>query len=439
MLLSIVSFFLVLSLLVVIHEFGHYIVAKLAGIGVERFSIGFPPRLFGIQIGETDYCISGTPFGGYVKLTGQDDFDREEEYVPDPRDYRGKSTPVKIAVLIAGSLMNLLTAVFIFLVLFYVHGVPETTTKIGGVSEGTLAAEMGLKVGDEVVRVQDGAIERLEELLLPLYTDKEVAVTLKDENGLRTVVAPRMLEQQEDFGIVPYYEAKIETVLDESPAEKAGFLSGDVILEIDGEPIHGWYHMSTIVQAHPEQEMVFTLLRDGARVNPPVLIEKSTEEQEDGTRKTVGRIGVSLAVSTRKVGLYESSELAVKNTVFLASHMLDFLGKLITGRTSAKLLGGPVMIAQMAGESAKSGFANLMGFTAFISINLGVLNLLPVPVLDGGHIFILLSEAIIRRKLSLRVRMAIQQAGSLALLLLMLYITFNDVMRFETVAKLFGH
>ena len=119
--------------------------------------------------------------------------------------------------------------------------------------------------------------------------------------------------------------------------------------------------------------------------------------------------------------------------------MLDFLGKLITGRTSAKLLGGPVMIAQMAGESAKSGFANLMGFTAFISINLGVLNLLPFPVLDGGHIFILLSEAIIRRKLSLRVRMAIQQAGSLALLLLMLYITFNDVMRVETVAKLFGH
>ena len=196
MLLTIVSFFFVLSLLVLVHEFGHYIVAKLAGIGVERFSIGYPPRLFGIQIGDTDYCISGTPFGGYVKLTGQEDFGREEEYVPDPRDYRGKSTPVKIAVLVAGSLMNLLTAVFIFLVLFYIHGAPETTTKIGGVSEGTLAAEMGLKVGDEVVSVQDGAIDRLEELLLPLYTDREVTVTLKDENGVRTVVAPHMLEQQ---------------------------------------------------------------------------------------------------------------------------------------------------------------------------------------------------------------------------------------------------
>ena len=141
---------------------------------------------------------------------------------------------------------------------------------------------------------------------------------------------------------------------------------------------------------------------------------------------------------TRKVGLIESSKLAVQYTFSLAGVMLDFFGKLITGRISAKLLGGPVMIAQMAGETAKTGFSSLMGFTAFISINLGVLNLLPFPVLDGGHILILLIESITRRKLSVKIKMRLQQAGSLVLLSLMLYITFNDFMRFDAISKLFG-
>ena len=196
--------------------------------------------------------------------------------------------------------------------------------------------------------------------------------------------------------------------------------------------------MSSIVRSNPDREMIFTLQRNESIIILPVLIGHITEDLPDGTGKTVGRIGVSSMEATRKVGLIESSQLAIQNTVFLAGLMLDFFGKLITGRMSAKLLGGPVMIAQMAGETAKTGFASLMGFTAFISINLGVLNLLPFPVLDGGHILILLIESVIRRKLSVNMKMRLQQAGSLVLLSLMLYITFNDFMRFETIAKIFG-
>jgi regulator of sigma E protease len=142
--------------------------------------------------------------------------------------------------------------------------------------------------------------------------------------------------------------------------------------------------------------------------------------------------------SNRDVGFIESAVLSVENTVYLARLMLDFFAKLVTGRMSAKLIGGPVMIAQMAGETAKTGFASLMSFTAFISINLGVLNLMPFPVLDGGHIFILVVEGIIRRKVSEKFKLRLQQAGSLVLLTLMLYITFNDFMRFDAIAKLFG-
>lgn len=436
--ITIIAFFFVLSLLVIVHELGHYTIAKLGGISVHRFSIGFPPRLFGIKIGETDYCISAIPFGGYVKLAGQEDFDKEEDYDYNPKDYRGKSTPLKIAVLVAGSLMNIFAAVVIFALLFFFNGVPESTNVIGDVEPGTLAYEMGLRVGDEVVKVQGKEVKRFDDILLPLYMDDNVTITVKTLEQEHTLTAPRKLEQNDDFGASPFYEAIVDNVLSEGPAEKAGFLPGDVISKIEDEDIYGWHHMSRIVRANPDREKVFTLLRDGAEIDIPVLIGHVAQDMPDGTRKTVGRIGVSLHVPTREVGLIESSLLAVKNTVFLATHMLDFLGKLITGRISSKLLGGPVMIAQMAGESAKSGVANLMAFTAFISINLGILNLMPFPVLDGGHIFILLSEAIIRRKLPVKVRFAIQQTGMLLLLSLMLYITFNDIMRFETIAKLFG-
>ena len=436
--ITIIAFFFVLSLLVIVHELGHYVVAKLGGIGVERFSVGLPPRLFGIKFGETDYCISAIPFGGYVKLTGQDDFGKEEEYDLGPKDYRGKSSPVKIAVLIAGSLMNIVTAVIIFVFLFVINGVPESSNTIGYVEEGTLADEMGLRAGDEIINVLGKKVERIEDILLPLFTEDTVTITVSNLNQVRTLTASRKLEHNEDFGILPYVEARIGSILSGSPAEKAGFLPDDVIEAINDERVSGWYNMSKIVRVNPDTEMVFTVLRNDTEITLPVLIGRITEDTPDGTRESVGRIGVTLKALTRKVGFIESTQLAVKYTVYLITHMLDFFGKLFTGRMSAKLLGGPIMIAQMAGESARSGFSNLMAFTALISINLGVLNLLPFPVLDGGHIFILLLEAVIRRKMSMKVRMAVQQIGTFVLLLLMLYITFNDIMRFDTISKLFG-
>ncbi len=435
---TIIAFFFVLSVLVIIHEFGHYAVAKLGGIGVERFSVGYPPRLFGIQIGETDYCVSAIPFGGYVKLTGQEDFGKEEDNDLGPRDYRGKPVALKIAVLVAGSLMNIVAAVVIFIFLFVINGIPESSKIIGFVEPGSLAEKMGLRNGDEIVSVQGNEIERMEEILLPLFTEDSVTITVSNLEQVRTLTASRRLEQGEDFGVLPYIDAIVGTVLSGSPAEKAGFQPYDIISSINGEHVNGWYHMSKIVRANPDNEMTFTLTRDVTEITVPVVIGRVTEDKTDGTSEAVGRIGVTLHVSTRKVGVIESSQLAVKNTAYMITHMLDFFGKLFTGRMSAKLLGGPVMIAQMAGESAKSGISNLMAFTAFISINLGVLNLMPFPVLDGGHIFILLIETVVRRKVSLKVKMALQQVGSLVLLLLMLYITFNDIMRFDAISKFFG-
>ena len=182
--LTIISFLFVLSLLVVVHELGHFTTAKLFGIGVERFSVGLPPKLFGKKIGETEYVVSAIPFGGYVKLTGQDDFAvMEEDTSSDPRDYRSKSAPVRIAVLVAGSLMNLAAAVVIFFILFMHEGIPETSAKVGAVQPGTVAEKLGLAPGDMFTAVNGKEVKRMEDVLLPLYTDKKTTLTVTGTSG----------------------------------------------------------------------------------------------------------------------------------------------------------------------------------------------------------------------------------------------------------------
>ena len=196
--------------------------------------------------------------------------------------------------------------------------------------------------------------------------------------------------------------------------------------------------MTEIIERNPGNPMVFTVMRGGATVDLPVTAGSEEEPQPDGSVKTVGKVGLAIRFQSKDAGFAESVSLATKRTVYVAGQTLSFFGKLVTGRMSPKLMGGPVLIAQVAGESAKSGWATLFGFTAFISINLGVLNLLPFPVLDGGHIAILFIESVSRRKISAKVRMAIQQTGSIVLLILMIYITFNDLLRFDTISKMFG-
>jgi regulator of sigma E protease len=435
---TLIAFLFVLSFLVFVHELGHFTIAKISGIGVERFSIGLPPKLFGIKIGETDYCISAIPFGGYVKLIGQDDFSQEEdETSPGPRDYRGKSTPVKMAVLAAGSFMNLFTGLVIFFLLFAFTGVPMSSTKIGSIEPDSIAAKAGFERGDIIETTNSKKVKKLEDALLPLYTNNRTVFTVKNPRGeITRIEVNQKLRGDEDFGVVPYYKAIVGKVIEGMPAEKAGIKSGDVIVSIDTVKVTGWNHMSEIIHDSPGKLLTITVQRNGRDIKIPLTPETSVEADLKGVKTSIGKIGVQ--IGNEKVSVPESFREAFSRTVYFASQTFDFFGKLVTGRMSAKLLGGPVMIAQLAGESAKIGLASLMSFTAFISINLGVLNMLPFPVLDGGHIFILITETIVRKKLSVKARMALQQAGTLILLLLMIYVTFNDVMRFDTISKIFG-
>lgn len=438
---TIIAFLLVLSLLIFVHELGHYLVAKLSGIRVERFSIGMPPRLVGIKIGETDYCISAIPIGGYVALAGQSDFDTEEdddEIGPD--DYRGKPVLVRMAVLVAGSFMNLLTAVVIFSLLFWSYGVQDEGNRVGYVEPGSVAAQEGLATGDRILTVNGDDVTAIDRDLITLYTDDSTTMTVENPAGdVRTITVSRKLAQDETFGLMPYAEAVIGQLEEGSQAAQAGLESGDHILAVGGTDLTGgWYQMSMIVQRHPDEDVVFKVQRGSQVLDIPVHLGESDLEQPDGTTRKIGHAGIMLHVVTRKVGFFESIAKGYGEAKFIAVHTLDFFAKLVTGRMSAQMLGGPVLIAQMAGEQARMGIASLMSFTAFISINLGVLNLLPFPVLDGGHIFILAIETVSRRKLSYRLRMGIQQVGSIVLILFMIYVTFNDLMRIDTISRLFG-
>jgi regulator of sigma E protease len=438
--LTIIAFIFVLSLLVVIHEFGHFATAKLFGIGVERFSVGMPPKIIGKQIGETEYVISAIPFGGYVKMTGQDDFSTEEEQREiGPKDYRSKPAWMRIIVLSAGSVMNLIAAAVIFFVLFTVEGVPEITTRIGRVEPGSVAAQAGLQAGDTIVAAENKKVERLEDALLPLFTRDHTTLTVRGPQGdTRQITVDRRLKEGEDFGILPWIPAKVGGTIENTPAAKAGIRTGDEIVAIDGETINGWYDMNRIVRANPGKELVFTIVREGNRITVPITPSEEAEQQPSGATDKIGRIGVRIQTVNREVGPGEAFISALDQTWYYAVNTFGFFVKLVTGQMSPKLLGGPVMIAELAGESARSGFVTLMGFTAFISVNLAVLNLLPFPVLDGGHIFITLVESVTRRKLSIRARTVLQQVGTLVLLFLMFYVTFNDVMRIDVIGRLFG-
>ena len=437
--LTILSFIFVLSLLIVVHELGHFTVAKIFGIGVERFSIGLPPKLFGKKIGDTEYVLSAVPFGGYVKMTGQDDFTIEQNEEIGPGDYRGKPAYVRMAVLFAGSFMNLAAAVIIFFLLFLSEGVPETSTRIGAVEPGSVAAQIGIASDDRIVGVNGKNVKRMEDVFIPVYTEKRTVLSLSDSMGkIREVVVPRKIGEKEDFGIVPWIEPKVGAVISGSPADKAGLRAGDVITVIDSVGLSGWYDMNRIIRANPGKRMMFTILRDGSTLQIPVTPALKFATRHDGGKERFGQIGVRIPTGNRKTGTADAFIQSLRQTWFFAKSTLDFFIKLVTGRMSPKLLGGPVMIAEMAGESARSGFATLLGFTAFISVNLAVLNLLPFPVLDGGHIATIIVETVMRRKLSLKARMAIQQAATVILLFLMFYVTFNDIMRLDTITRFFG-
>jgi len=430
-LITILSFIFVLGVLVFIHELGHFLVAKRAGIRVERFSLGYPPKMIGMTIGETEYCISWVPLGGYVKVAGMADVGTEE-VKGEPWEFTSKPVWVRMCVMAAGPFMNfLLGFVILFGIFTFAGEMTIRTTQVGRVTPGSVFEVADLRPGDRLMAVDGQKVEAWEDVdaALGRAWGSEVPVEVLRQGSLQSLRV-RLVGDPKVSPLLPFLPPEIGSVLHDQPADRAGLRKGDRLLSIDGQPVSQWWDVSERIHARPGQTIRIEWLRDGT----PMSAEVRTAVHREGV-KSEGRIGITPPTERAPVGIPKAAVLGAQQTWQWAGLIFDLVGRLVSGRESGQSLAGPITIAQMTGKSAKQGMEALFGFMALLSVNLAVLNLLPIPVLDGGHLTIMALESlvqfIVRRpfSFSLRQKEVLQQIGLGFLGVLMIYVFYNDILR----------
>ena len=429
MLTSIAAFTFVLGVLVFVHEMGHYLMARRIGIRVLTFSLGFGPKLLTVRRGDTDYCISAIPLGGYVKMAGENPDDvrsgADDEFL-------SKTKWERFQVLIMGPTMNIILAFVVMAVVLYqgadVPAYEEQPPIVGHVMEASPAEQSGIRVGDLILRIGGRPVQTWEELFVTVMprAERELEVVLR--RGLQEVtiqVTPEAQTQFQvgDLGVVPIMQPQILNVLTGDPADLAGIRPRDVITAVNAEPITRDNPFVETINANADVALMLTVVRGG---------ETLEIEVTPALRGNVGLIGVELSpfeVRTIEPGPLQAIQMSFEKNYAWSGLILQTLGGLLTSETSPKQLVGPLGIAQLSGGAAQIGMVALFTLMAMISLNLGILNLLPIPVLDGGHIFIMALEGLSRRNFSVRIKEKIQLAGFVVLLMLMVTVIYNDLTR----------
>ncbi len=449
--LSIIAFLFAIGVLVAVHEWGHYIVARMVGVKVLRFSIGFGRPVWIRRAGsdQTEYCLSAIPLGGYVKL-----LDEREGNVAKAelhRAFNRQSIRARIAILLAGPLMNFVFAVLAYWVMFIV-GVPGMQPIVGEVTPTSIAGEAGLRVGDRIITVGERHISTWEGgvlgILEDMLKDEQVSLTVLGDDGLERPVhldlSGKVSELTEPgalfsgLGLRPWSPMLPPVIGDLMPggsAEESGLFVGDRILSADEFIIVDWMSWVKFVQEHPLQTIQVVLDRGGNEQQLDLAIGEY--EQEDGS--LIGRIGAGPLVPEGFFDQYRAEQrytplaafpAAVDRTWTMSTLTVRMVARMISGDVSVKNISGPINIAQYAGYAASIGFASFLNFLAVVSLSLGILNLLPKPVLDGGQIVYQLAEAIKGRPLSERAQLVGQQIGIVFLVLIMSLAFYNDLARF---------
>lgn len=428
-------FIITIGILVLIHELGHFLAAKMFGIRVDRFSIGFPPRAFGKKIGDTDYCISWIPIGGYVKVAGMVDESFDTEFLnsePQPWEFRSKPIWQRLIVMVGGVAMNVLLAIAIFWgIIFYQGKNVRPVTEVGLVAAGSPAEESGLRVGDKISSINGKPVQNWEEVEGWVYTgilSGDVSIAAERAGKAVSIVVPRSLSMkilEERFGIFPVGLATVITSVESGkPAEQAGIQPQDILLTLNGERV-GYSAVPELIKRHAGKEIIVTWKR-GEEIREAVLIP--TEE---------GRIGIGLGamyngpVQNVRYSFFAALPEGIRDVWEMSWLNLKSIWQIFTGNVSlSKSVAGPIMIAQMATRSAEVGIISFLGFMALLSMNLALINLFPFPALDGGHIMFLLYEGVFRREIPNKVKIAVQQVGFVLLLVFMAFVLYNDIVRF---------
>jgi regulator of sigma E protease len=436
-LITLLAFLFVLGVLIFVHELGHFLAARRHGVRVLTFSLGFGPKILKVKRGDTEYCISAVPLGGYVKMAGENP---EDPRSGQPDEFLSKTKWQRFQILFAGPAMNILLAVVVTAIVLGIQGVRQPVfldgpAVIGSVAPGSPAEKAGLMRGDRVIAVSGDQIETWKDLELAIglrRPNREMSVTvLRNGQSFTTSVVPVAEGRYEvsDIGVYPDANPVITRVLAGDRAEQAGFKPGDVIVAVNGERIATRIQLIDVISRSANKTIDVTVRRDGAE-----LTISATPEQR-GSR---GWLGVELSepMKSFKPGPLEAIRLSVVHNIESSGIIFRTLAGLFTGETSVRQLQGPVGIAQLSGESAQEGFITLLSLMAMLSINLGILNLMPVPVLDGGHILIMALEGIARRDFSMQVKEKMLLAGFVVLMMLMVTVIYNDLTRISWIERL---
>lgn len=441
---SVLAFVVAISILVTIHEYGHYIVGRWAGMKVLRFSVGFGKPVWTWVRGKdrTEFCISAIPLGGYVRFLDG----REGPVDPDDegRAFDHRPIPARIAVLLAGPLFNFLFAIFAYWVLF-LNGIPTLQPAVGDVEPQSYAARAGLEFGDKIVAVGEVDTADWESTLVNIFDqlvgDGRIPLTLESDDGRqrRALImvgedASRLTEPNtlfEGLGFEPWQPPAVIAELTEGGAAAgAGMAVEDRIVSIDGNNVSNYSDLIEVVAARPDQAVSVAYFRDGRQYEIDVVLGRQEVEGEvRGLLGVRGSNDYGDYAHLRKFGPIESVSQATQRTWTSTVFTLRMLGRMVTGDVSVKNISGPINIAQYAGSSARRGVNEYLAFLALISISLGVLNLLPVPVLDGGQIVFQSIEFVKGSPLSERSQIIGQQFGIFALILLMSFAFYNDIVR----------
>jgi regulator of sigma E protease len=435
-LITILAFVFVLGIIIFVHEFGHLIVAKAFGIRVFVFSFGFGKRLLGFQWGDTDCRVSAIPLGGYVKLEGEGDdiISEDTSQLGDGRDFLSRPRWQRFLVYVAGPAMNAVLTIAVLTVLNmagnYFDATADDRPILGAVAVGSPAEKAGLLPGDVILAIDDTPVPTWRKADYHIALRPEQALNLRVErNGEESEVVVRSETTEKyvgDIGVRPL--VRVGEVVSGSPAEEVGLQSDDAILRIDETPIEKFMDIPPVVQGAGGQALSLRIWRDGEQFDLAIT------PRDDGSGL---KIGVGPKYEFRRLGPWDAAVEAVTMTWNMVLQTFDVLGRLITAQISPKTMMGPLGIAQVSGEAARSGARQLFFLVAVISLQVGILNLLPLAPLDGGHLAILAVEGTARRDLSPNIKNWVMNAGAAVIFLLIGLVLYSDVSKLSIVKSLF--
>jgi regulator of sigma E protease len=435
---TLLAFAFVLGVLVFVHELGHFLAAKRVGIRVLKFQLGFNPTILSFTRNGTEYGIGALPLGGYVKMAGDSP---DENRRGEPDEFLSKTKWERFQVLIMGPVMNILLALVLTTVVLYRGGeVPayqDEPPVVGAVAAGSAAEKAGIEPGDLIQSVAGHTVKTWDDVFIAIGTrpNRMIAIQLL-HNGLETgkQITPTIPPNAGQFdigdiGVLPNVHPHLTSTIPGDPADKGGLKAGDVILAINGSPMTMSAQLKDTIEKNAQRSITIRVRRDDVEREFAVTPELNGK---------VGRIGVGIAdeMKSIKPGFVEAIGMSVTSNLRAAGVIFQIVWGLITRETSPRQLMGPVGIAQLSGESAQLGFIALLSLMATISLNLGLVNLLPIPVLDGGHIFIMAIEGLARRDFSIRVKEKMLLAGFVVLMMLMVTVIYNDLTRIGWIERL---